>query len=81
MPFKSQAQMRKCFASKNPRWNCREWLDETPGGYWGLPERVGGKVRLTPTVHPGPRGGLYYVTKSGRKRYVTSKLGFMGRPL
>jgi hypothetical protein len=30
MPFRSKAQIRACFARKDPRWNCRQWLDETP---------------------------------------------------
>lgn len=43
MPFKSQAQLRKCFAMKkrNPRstWNCKEWLSATKN-VKRLPKRV-----------------------------------------
>jgi len=38
MPFVSKVQMRKCFASKNPNWNCKEWAHETPN-IKQLPER------------------------------------------
>ena len=30
MPFKNQAQMKACWAQKNPKWNCKEWAKETP---------------------------------------------------
>jgi benzoyl-CoA reductase/2-hydroxyglutaryl-CoA dehydratase subunit BcrC/BadD/HgdB len=30
MAFKSLAQMRKCFASHNPNWDCSKWSHETP---------------------------------------------------
>lgn len=32
MPFQSRAQWRQCFAMNDPRWDCRKWADETPGG-------------------------------------------------
>jgi len=39
MPFKSKAQMRKCFASHDPKWNCKEWAHATPS-IKKLPERI-----------------------------------------
>lgn len=41
MPFLSKSQMRACFATKNPKWNCKEWASATPN-IKGLPERLTG---------------------------------------
>lgn len=45
MPFKSKAQMRKCYADKkkgkSPGWNCDEWSSKTEPS--SLPERVSDK--------------------------------------
>lgn len=45
MPFKSKAQMRKCYADKkkgkSPGWNCDEWSSKTESS--SLPERVSDK--------------------------------------
>jgi len=30
MPFASKSQLRKCFASGNPNWDCHEWARATP---------------------------------------------------
>lgn len=30
MPFQSLSQMRACFAKKDSKWNCKEWVKETP---------------------------------------------------
>lgn len=38
MPFKSKAQIRACFARKDPRWDCEKWLDETPNRGKDLPQ-------------------------------------------
>lgn len=42
MPFQSKAQMAKCFATGDPRWNCHDWAQETPN-IAQLPEH---KVKL-----------------------------------
>ncbi len=42
MPFKSKAQMKKCFAmrGKSKGWDCEKWAKETPDKK-SLPNRVG----------------------------------------
>jgi hypothetical protein len=30
MPFKSKAQVKACFAKKDPNWDCHKWASETP---------------------------------------------------
>jgi hypothetical protein len=30
MPFKSKSQMRKCYAMKDPKWDCDTWRAHTP---------------------------------------------------
>lgn len=44
MPFVSKQQIRACFARKDPRWNCRQWLEETPN-YRNLPNFTTKKVK------------------------------------
>lgn len=39
MPFKSKAQMRACFAKKDPNWDCKKWMKET-GSVKKLPAKV-----------------------------------------
>lgn len=39
MPFKSSSQMAKCYALKDPKWDCSKWAKETPN-IKGLPLRV-----------------------------------------
>lgn len=58
MPFVSQAQVKKCFALNDPRWNCRKYAK----GWKKLPKH---------RIKVGPRGGRYYV-RNGRKVYITS---------
>lgn len=38
MPFKSKAQQRKCYASKDPKWDCAEFSETTD--FAKLPERT-----------------------------------------
>ena len=39
MPFKSKSQMKACFAKKDPKWPCKEWVKETPN-VKQLPEKL-----------------------------------------
>jgi len=43
MPFKSKAQVRACFAQKNPQWDCKAWAKETKRPLSKLPEKVASK--------------------------------------
>ena len=46
MPFRSIAQMKKCFALKSPEWNCEQWLKETD--VKKLPKRKKKKKKIEP---------------------------------
>lgn len=39
MPFKSKAQVKACYAAKDPKWDCKKWAKETPN-MKSLPAKV-----------------------------------------
>ena len=39
MPAKSKAQVRACFAKKDPKWDCKKMVKETPN-LKALPQHV-----------------------------------------
>lgn len=39
MPFKSKAQMKACYAAKDPKWDCEKWGKETKNAK-DLPEKM-----------------------------------------
>lgn len=63
MPFQSKAQMRKCFATKSPNWDCKKMYKDTKKTFKQLPEYK---------IHKGPKGGQYII-KKGRKIYLQKK--------
>lgn len=68
MPFRSRSQLRTCYSKHDKRWDCDEWLKETPS-LCNLPERSGmtkksrtkkrGEIIKGP-LKVGPRGGKYF---------------------
>ena len=72
MPFKSRKQQRACYAQRardikagRPvKWDCDEFARDTDFKSLPLYKRNDQKLLL------GPRGGMYYVSESGRKVYV-----------
>jgi len=60
MPFVSKAQMRACWARKDPKRDCHKMYHKTKQPYKKWPERK---------VYIGPRGGQYVKVK-GRKVYL-----------
>jgi hypothetical protein len=76
MPFRSKAQLQACYRRKDKRWNCNEWLKETPS-VCCLPYQKGGTVRsrcirkgerIKGPVQVGPRGGKYFVITEKDKK-------------
>jgi hypothetical protein len=69
MPFQSRSQLRTCFSKNDPRWNCKEWLKETPS-ICRLPEKKGLSIRcrgcrkgekVIGPIQTGPRGGRFFI--------------------
>ena len=87
MPFQSKSQLVACLyaqernkhkkgkKSKKAKWDCMEFLEETPN-FDKLPWKTGCKAKKTTkekyqghVVHIGPKGGKY-IMKDGKKVYV-----------
>ena len=50
MPFRSKAQRKKCYAMKDPSWDCSKWESETKKNQ--LPERIGKKKGVSSKTPP-----------------------------
>lgn len=79
MPFKSTAQLGKCYRSKDESWNCKKWVKETDC-ICCLPNRVGGyrkrymhsTEKVIGKTQTGPRGGKFFIIKE--KDHKTNKM-------
>jgi len=72
MPFVSKQQLKACYAQRRRAiregkpviWDCDEWAIGTD--YKSLPKyRRGGRK-----IYQGPKGGLYYLSDTGKKVYI-----------
>lgn len=86
MPFKSKSQISTCYGKQDSRWNCGQWLRETPS-VCCLPYKTGGEIksrclrkgeRIIGKIQTGSRGGRYFTItekeygRNGNKKRSTT---------